>query len=138
MEMDATRMCALLVGLSQVEVIGLGDWPGWLRIAIETPGERPDCCGGVVHRRGVREVELVNLPVFRRPARLVWRRRRWRCTGCRRCWCDDQAEIGAARCALTTRATQWSTLQVGSCGVRCGTRSRPKVAHGDGRRRGPR
>ena len=84
---------------------------------IETPGERPGCgCGGVVHRHGVREVELVDLPVFGRPARLVWRKQRWRCTDCGRCWCDENAEIGAARCALTTRAARWSTLQVGRNG----------------------
>ena len=69
METDATRMCALLVGLPDVVVIGVGDWPHWLRVVIEAPGERPECgCGGVVHRHGVREVELVDLPVFgRRP-----------------------------------------------------------------------
>jgi transposase len=117
LETNATRMCALLVGLPDVTVIGVGDWPGWLRIVVEAPGERPGCsCGGVVHRHGVREVELVDLPVFGRPARLVWRKQRWRCTGCRRCWCDENAEIGAARCALTTRAARWSTLQVGRNG----------------------
>lgn len=69
-----------------------------------------------MHRHGVREVELVDLPVFGRPARLVGRKQRWRCTGCRHCWCDDNAEISAARCALTTRAARWSTLQVGRNG----------------------
>ena len=52
---------------------------------------------------GVRDVELVDLPVFGRPARLAWRKQRWRCTTCRRCWCDEDPEIGSARCALTTR-----------------------------------
>jgi transposase len=117
LETNATRMCALLVGLPDVDIIGVGDWPRWLRVVIETPSERPDCsCGGIVHRHGVREVELVDLPVFGRPARLVWRKQRWRCTSCGRCWCDDNGEIGAARCALTTRAARWSTLQVGRNG----------------------
>jgi transposase len=80
-ETNATRMCALVVGLRDVTVIGVAEWPMWLRIVIEAPGERPACCcGGVVHRHGVREVELVDLPVFGRPARLVWRKQRWRCT----------------------------------------------------------
>ncbi len=110
-------MCALLIGLPDVDIIGVGEWPGWLRVVIETPGDRPGCgCGGVVHRHGGREVELVDLPVFGRPARLVWRKQRWRCTACGRCRCDENPEIGAVRCALTTRAARWSTLQVGRNG----------------------
>ena len=93
METNATRMCVLLVGLPDVTVIGVAEWPMWLRIVIEAPGERPACCcGGVVHRHGVREVELVDLPVFGRPARLVWRKQRRRCTTCRRCWCDEHRD----------------------------------------------
>jgi hypothetical protein len=39
-------MSALFAGLPDVTVLGVGDWPRWLRIVIETPGERPDCgCG---------------------------------------------------------------------------------------------
>ncbi len=38
-------MCALLVGLPAVNVIGVGDWPLWLRVVIDTPGERPECGG---------------------------------------------------------------------------------------------
>jgi hypothetical protein len=65
-------MCALLVGLPDVNVIGGGDWPNWLRKVIETPGERPGCaCGGVVYRHGIRKVEFVDLPAFGRPTRLV-------------------------------------------------------------------
>ena len=117
METDATRMCALMVGLPDVNVIGVGDWPNWLRVVIETPGERPGCeCDGVVHRHGIREVEFVDLPAFGRPTRLVWRKQRWRCTNCGRCWCDDNAEVASARCALTTRAARWSTLHVGRNG----------------------
>ena len=72
METDATRMCALLVGLPDVNVIGVGEWSRWLRVVIEVRHDRPVCgCGGVVHRHGVRDVELVDLPVFGRPARLV-------------------------------------------------------------------
>ena len=39
MESDPTRMCALLVGLPDVTVVGVGDWPHWLRIVIATQSE---------------------------------------------------------------------------------------------------
>jgi len=83
---EPTRMCALLVGLPAVTVVGVGDWPSWLRIVIETELVTPSCCGATAHRHGVREVELVDLPVFGRPARLVWRKQRWRYPSCRRAW----------------------------------------------------
>ena len=117
MNIDATRACALLVGLPDVVVIGVGEWPSWLRVVIAVISERPVCsCGGVVHRHGTREVMLVDLPSFGRPVRLVWRKQRWRCTSCGRCWTDEDREIGAARCALTTRAARWATVQVGRNG----------------------
>jgi transposase len=91
LETDATRICAVLVGLPDVTVIGVGEWPGWVRVVIEVPNDRPAWgCAGIVHRHGVREVELVDLPVFGRPARLVWRKQRWRCTNCGHCWCDEE------------------------------------------------
>ena len=114
METDATRMCALLVGLPTVKVVGVGEWPSWLRIAVTVDSERPVCsCGGTVHRHGVREVVLVDLPCFGRATRLVWCKQRWRCTACGTCWIDADAEIATARCSLTTRAARWAMVQVG-------------------------
>ena len=71
METDPTRMCELLVGLPDVNIDGVGDWPGWVRIAITTRGPRPVCagCGGGVHAHGRNEIVLVDLPVFGRAAR---------------------------------------------------------------------
>lgn len=110
-------MCALLVGLPDVIVIGVDEWPRCLRVVVDTATPRPDCgCGGRVHSHGAREVEYVDLPVFGRPTRLVWRKQRWRCTACGRCWCDDNSEIASPRCVLTTRAARWSTRQVGRSG----------------------
>ena len=110
-------MCALLVGLPDVTVIGVGEWPLWLRVVVTIDAERPVCsCGGAVHRHGVREVVLVDLPVFGRPTRLAWRKQRWRCTGCGVCWCDENPAIGTSRCLLTTRAARWVTVQVGRHG----------------------
>ena len=87
MEVDPTRMCELLVGLPEVIVLGVSDQRGEpLRVHIETRGEPRSCIGcGVVARVKERpEVELVDLPVFGRQARLVWRKRRLVCVqaGC--------------------------------------------------------
>lgn len=117
-------MCALLVGLPDVRVVGVGEWPQWVRIVIAIDSERPSCCQREAHRHGVREVMLVDLPVFGRPARLVWRKQRWRCPTCRRTWTEQDPRIASARCGLTTRAGRWATWQVGRHG-----RSVAEVAH---------
>lgn len=45
-------MCALLVGLPDVTVVGGGDWPSWLRVVVTIDAERPGCsCGGAVLNR---------------------------------------------------------------------------------------
>ena len=117
MDTDATRMCALLVGPPDVVVVGVEEWPLWLRVVITTDSDRPvRSCGGVVQRHGMREVALVDLPSLGRPTRLVWSTQRWRCTGCGQCWCDENPEIGTSRCCLTTRAARWVTVQVGRHG----------------------
>ena len=81
METDPTRVCALVVGLSNVTIRGVGEWPLWLRIEIETGADRPVCagCGTPAWDHGQREVLLVDLPVFGRPTRLAWLKQRWRC-----------------------------------------------------------
>src|SRR3954468_8745869 len=109
-------MCALLVGLPDVTVVGVGEWPLWLRIVIAVDAERPSCCSRPAHRHGVREVELVDLPVFGRPARLVWRKQRWRCRTCRRAWTEQVPQIASSPCAMTTRGARWATVQVGRHG----------------------
>lgn len=109
-------MCALLVGLPDVTVVGVGEWPKWLRVEVATNLERPSCCGRTAWHHGTRDVVLVDLPVFGRPTRLVWRKQRWRCPTCGRTWTEQHPEIASARCALTTRAARWATVQVGRHG----------------------
>ncbi len=81
-------MCELLVGLPDVVVLGVVETHGVgpLRVHIETRSESRSCIGcGVAARVKERpQVELVDLPVFGRQARLVWRKRRLVCvqTGC--------------------------------------------------------
>jgi transposase len=64
-------------------------------------------------------VELVDLPCFGRPTRLVWRKRRWSCsdrTCAMRSWTEEMYAIAAPRLVMTDRAGRWVTEQVGRHG----------------------
>lgn len=66
-----------------------------------------------------RPVELVDLPAFGRPARLVWSKRRWSCPA-RSCpvgsFTESAPWIAAPRLVMTDRAGRWVTAQVGRYG----------------------
>jgi transposase len=114
-------MCELLVGLPDVNIDGVGDWPLYLRIAITTRAPRPSCpgCGGAVHVHDRDEVELADLPCFGRRTRLVWTKQRWRCPNAS-CtvvtFVEVDERIAAPAAAITDRAGRWATIQVGRLG----------------------
>ncbi len=118
MEENPTRICELIVGLGDVEVLGVEDAPaGPLELHVRTKG-RPVCggCGGAVWSKGTSAVRLVDLPAFGRPVRLIWHKWRWCCpaAGCGvGSFTEIAEEIAPARAALTARAGRWATLQVG-------------------------
>jgi len=122
-ETNPIRVCELLVGLPEVNVLGVDDGSGGtpLRVHVETRGPRPHCpqCASPVLVKDRPIVELVDLPVFGRQARLVWRKHRWQCPNVS-CpvgsWTGEHPRIGAARLALTDRAGRWVTEQVGRHG----------------------
>ena len=118
MEENPTRVCELIVGLGDVEVLGVDDAPGGpLGVHIRTRA-RPACggCGGAVWSKGPAPVGLVDLPAFGRPVHLVWHKWRWRCPAAT---CDVASftevdeQIARARSALTARAGRWATMAVG-------------------------
>ena len=119
MIVDPTRVCELLVGLGEVTVLGAVDERGGpVKVHVETRSERPTCpgCGGLVWVKDQRPVELVDLPAFGRPARLVWHKRRWTCpdAGCVvGSFTEAADDIAAARLVMTDRAGRWVTEQVG-------------------------
>jgi transposase len=121
LEHDPTLVCELLVGLPDVNVEGVGDWPRWLRIAISTCAQRPRCptCAGRVWRPDNVDVELVDLPCFDRRTRLVWSKSRWRCPN-PNCavvtFVESDARIAADRAGITDRAGRWAKFQVGHHG----------------------
>ena len=121
METDPTRMCELLVGLPDIKLEGVADWPRWLRIVITTRAGRPCCpsCAGVVWRHDDLDVELVDLRCFGRRARLVWSKTRWRCPNpnCKvATFFEIDDRIAAGRAGITDRAGRWATFQVGHHG----------------------
>ena len=119
METDATRMCALLVGLPAITVLGVEDEPGEpLRVHVETGATTVGCaaCGTRAWLKDQRPVALVDLAAFGRPAVLVWHKRRRLCpeTACEtRTFTETQPAIAAARAGVTDRAGRWMTRQVG-------------------------
>jgi len=118
-ESDPTRMCELLVGLPAVNVLGIDDVVGEpLRVHIECRSDRPGCagCGVFAQLKDRPVVELIDLPAYGRPTRLVWHKRRWRCqeVSCPQgSWIHTELRIGAPRMAMTARAGRWVTEQVG-------------------------
>jgi transposase len=121
-EVDPTRICELLVGLREVSVLGIIDEPGGpLRVHVETRGERPTCpgCARSVAAKDQRPFELVDLPAFGRPTRLVWRKHRWSCPVLE-CGVGSFTEtadrVAASRRVMTDRAGRWATEQVGRYG----------------------
>jgi len=114
-------MCELLVGLPDVNIEGVGDWPRWLRIAITTRLRRPSCpsCDGRAWRHDELDVELVDLPCFGRRTRLVWSKMRWRCPN-PACgvvtFVEVDDRIAVERAGITDRAGRWATFQVGHHG----------------------
>ena len=72
METDATRMCALLVGLPAVNVLAVDDDDpaGPLRVHVETTATTVACrsCGTKARVKDRRQVALVDLPAFGRRA----------------------------------------------------------------------
>ena len=119
MEVDPTRVCELLVGLGDVDVLGVDDEAGEpLRVHIRRRAARPGCgvCGVRLWSDGERPVVLATLPAFGRPARLVWHKRRWRCgrPGCEAGTVTEQdPAIAPARERLTARAGRWATRRAG-------------------------
>jgi transposase len=122
-ETDPIRVCELIVGLPNVNVLGVEDLGVGrpLRLHIETRGSRPVCreCGASAEVKDRPAVELVDLSAFGRPVRTVWRKHRWRCpdpTCPVGSWTGVDARIASPRLGLTDRAGRWVTEQVGKCG----------------------
>ncbi len=122
METNATRMCALLVGLPDVSVLAVEDRAGRpMRVHVETTAATAAClaCGTRAWSKDRSSVVLTDLPAFGRASELVWHKRRWYCPD-RDCevvtFTERDARIAPARARMTDRAGRWVTGQVGLAG----------------------
>lgn len=117
---DPARMCEILVGLPEVNVLGVEDGRSVIDIHVECQSRRPGCpeCGVAAQLKDQRIVTLVDLPCFGKSTRLRWHKRRWRCSDAdcpNRSWTEEDRRIAAPRLAMTDRAGRWVTEQVGRC-----------------------
>lgn len=119
MEANPTRMCELLVGLPDVNALGVDDQQGlMLHVVVETKLLGPvGClaCGSIATVKDRADIVLIDLPSFGRPTRLIWRKRRWRCSDpdCEKgSWTEEHRRIAYPRIAMTDRAgrPRWSLL----------------------------
>ena len=114
---DPTRALAWMVGLDDVTFLGLE--PGEVTTVHVQSVRRPagcPTCGSVAQLKDWSTVVLVDLPVYGRPTRLAWRKRRMECTDAdcaTRSWTEEDDRIASPRQLLTTRAARWATVQVG-------------------------
>lgn len=122
MESDPTRVCELLVGLPDVNVLGVDDEddaPLVVHVELRWPRARCVSCGANAWVKDRPAVELVDLPCFGRPTRLVWHKHRWRCPNVE-CtvgsWTGEDPRIAPTRGAMTDRAGRWCCEQVGRLG----------------------
>jgi transposase len=114
---DATGAAEALLGLPGFRVLAVEESTAEVLIEIETTPELVGCpgCGVVATAQDRMAVEYRDLAAFGRPARLVWRKRRFRCEEpeCpQRTWTETSPAF-SARCLLTNRAGLECCLQVG-------------------------
>ncbi len=118
MENEPTRMCALLVDLPDIRVLGVDTTGPRVRVRIETLHEHPACAsrGAVSVSKGRRRVVLLDLPVFGNASELEWSKRRRCCPNGCGSWVETDPRIAGPRLAMTARAGRWATEQVGRHG----------------------
>src|SRR5437870_6715734 len=114
---DGIGLAEALLGLDGFRVLAVRETPAEIVIEIETTVMVVGCgeCGtrAVAHER--MPVEIRDLACFGRPARLVWRKRRWRCVEAdcaAKTWTETSVHV-SSRALLTSRAGAEACRQVG-------------------------
>ena len=83
MEQDPERVAAMMLGIGDARVLGVGEDDEGLLVEVETvldvDAVRCSRCHGSVVLDGIKEHEQPRPPTFGRPTVLVWMLRRFRC-----------------------------------------------------------
>jgi len=114
---DGTGLAEALLGLPGFRVLEVFETAEELVVRVETTATVTGCegCGVRAEAQDRVEVAVRDLACFGRPARLVWRKRRWRCREplCeRRTWTETSEHLDA-QVVLTRRAGAEACRQVG-------------------------
>ncbi len=116
---DPTVILQALVGLKDVRVLDYhrDRKTVWLRVEQVVKDQTCPKCLGVAWVKDRPEVSYVDLPVYGKPMKLLWRKHRLTCPnpGCvATSWVNPDPRIAPASGCLTTRAAKWATKQVGT------------------------
>jgi transposase len=114
---DGTGLAEALLGLPGFRVLAVAETSDEVVIRVETTATFVGCddCGTRAQAHDRVEVAVRDLACFGRPARLVWRKRRWRCRESlceRRTWTETSPHLDA-QVVLTRRAGAEACRQVG-------------------------
>ena len=115
---DPSEIVRALVGLKDVRVLAYERWGPRVELLIEQVVEYVRCplCAQLARVKERPVVHYVDLPVYRTPMSLAWKKHRLRCVNpscAKRSWVLEDHRIAAKQCLLTTRAAKWATRQVG-------------------------
>ena len=114
---ETSGLAEALLGLEGFRVLEVFETEAEVTIRVETTAVVSGCarCGVRATAQDRLDVQCRDLAVFGRAARLVWRKRRWRC-GEQDCeaktWTETSGEF-SERCLLTKRAGLYACRQVG-------------------------
>lgn len=114
---DGTGLAELLLGLDGFRVIEVTESDVEVVIDVETVVDVAGCggCGTRAESQDRMAVQIRDLACFGRPARLVWRKRRWRCVEAdcgAKTWTETSPHV-SSRTVLTRRAGVEACRQVG-------------------------
>jgi transposase len=114
---DGTGLAEVLLGLPGFRVLAASEEPDELVVTVETTATVAWCgsCGVRARPHERRTVEVRDLACFGRPSRLVWRKRRWRCSedACEAKTWTERSEHVDAQVVITARAGMEVCRQVG-------------------------
>jgi len=114
---DGNGLAEALLGLAGFRVLAVTETDSEVVIDIETAVEIVGCgsCGTRAEAQDRTPVAIRDLACFGRPARLVWNKRRWRCTDAdcdARTWTESVEHV-SPRAVMTRRAGAEACRQVG-------------------------